>query len=215
LIALIAQEGGAAIRTPPTRSNPLKPSRRSIRFAAVSVFGIYQTLQQANGCSGRRSFLRVLAGLAAFAIGGRGSGGAALAQGNAAGFPLPDELVAATLKRLFGERKLNPADGKIKLDLPVIAEDGGNVAITVDADLPMSGAVRAQHIYIIADKNRRPMLGKFSLSSDSGKAMIATSIRLATSTEVRAIVEMSDGTLYAASKPVRVTISGCDLPPQS
>jgi len=25
---------------------------------------------------------------------------------------------------------------------------------------------------------------------------------------------MSDGTLYAVSKNVRVTISGCDLPPQ-
>ena len=70
-------------------------------------------------------------------------------------------------------------------------------------------------MYIIADKNRRPMLAKFSFSSDSGKASIATSIRLATSTDVQAVIEMSDGTLYAASKPVRVTISGCDLPPQS
>jgi sulfur-oxidizing protein SoxY len=183
----------------------------------VSVFSIYQTLLLANGCSGRRGFLRVLAGLAAFATGGRdfASGGAAWAQGNAAGFPLSDELVAATLKRLFGDRKLNPADGKIKLDLPLIAEDGGNVAITVDSDLPVMGAVRASQIYIIADKNRRPLLAKVFVSGDSGRASVATSIRLATSTDVRAIVEMSDGTLYAASKPVRVTISGCDLPPQS
>ena len=137
------------------------------------------------------------------------------AQAGSPGLPLPDELVAATLKRLFGDRKLNPADGKIKLDVPVIAEDGGNVAIAVDADLPVAGAARAQHMYIIADKNRRPMLAKFSFSSDSGKASIATSIRLATSTDVRAVIEMSDGTLYAASKSVRVTISGCDLPPQS
>ena len=150
-------------------------------------------------------------------MGARGfaSSGDSWAQGNAAGFPLPDELVAATLKRLFGDRRLNPGDGKIKLDLPVIAEDGGNVAITVESDLPVSGAVRASQIYIIVDKNRRPLLAKFFVSSDSGRAAIATSIRLATSTDVRAVVEMSDGTLYAASKPVRVTISGCDLPPQS
>jgi sulfur-oxidizing protein SoxY len=183
----------------------------------VSVFSIPKNLAMASGLSGRRSFLRALAGLAAFAIGAKdfASGGAGWAQGNAPGFPLPDELVAATLKRLFGDRKLNPADGKIQLDLPVIAEDGGNVAIVVDSDLPVAGAVRASHIYLIADKNRRPMLAKFSVSSDSGRATIATSIRLATSTDVRALVEMSDGTLYAASKPVRVTISGCDLPPQS
>jgi predicted secreted protein len=32
---------------------------------------------------------------------------------------------------------------------------------------------------------------------------------------VRAVVEMNDGTLYAVSKHVRVTISGCDMPAQS
>jgi hypothetical protein len=32
---------------------------------------------------------------------------------------------------------------------------------------------------------------------------------------VRAIIEMNDGALYAVSKHVRVTISGCDLPPPS
>ena len=32
---------------------------------------------------------------------------------------------------------------------------------------------------------------------------------------VSVVAEMNDGMLYAVSKPVRVTISGCDLPPQS
>jgi sulfur-oxidizing protein SoxY len=97
----------------------------------------------------------------------------------------------------------------------VIAEDGGNVAISVDTNLPVSGATRVSHIYIISDKNRRPMLAKFSFTPDSGRPSIATSIRLATTTDVRAIVEMNDGTLYAVSRHVRVTISGCDLPPAS
>jgi predicted secreted protein len=143
------------------------------------------------------------------------SGGRVLAQAKPPGWPLDDEPVEATLKRLFGNRKFSSGDGKIKLDLPAIAEDGGNVAISVDANLPVSGATRASHIYIISDKNRRPMLMKVSLSENSGRAAVTTSIRLATSTDVRAVVEMSDGTLYAVSKPVRVTISGCDLPPQS
>jgi sulfur-oxidizing protein SoxY len=166
---------------------------------------------------GRRAFLR---GLAAFGLlaatakdffFGRG----AAAQSGASGLPLPDEPVEATLKRLFGNRPLQPGDGKIKLELPLIAEDGGNVAIGVDASWPVSGAPRVSNIYIVSDKNRRPMLAKFSFTPESGKAFIATSIRLATTTDVRAIVEMSDETLYAVSKNVRVTISGCDLPPQS
>ena len=141
------------------------------------------------------------------------TGGRVFAQTNPPGWPLADEPVEATLKRLFGNRGFISGEGKIKMDLPAIAEDGGNVAISVDADLPVSGATRASHIYIISDKNRRPMLAKFSLSADSGRAAIATSIRLATTTDVRAVVEMNDGALYAVTKHVRVTISGCDLPP--
>lgn len=165
---------------------------------------------------GRRAFLRVAAMIA---VGGASLkdwlfAGAASAQAVTSGLPQPDELVEATLKRLFGNRTFQPGDGKIKLELPLIAEDGGNVAISVDANLPVGGPIRVSSVYIFSDKNRRPMLAKFSFTPESGKAFIATSIRLAMTTDVRAIVEMSDGTLYAASRNVRVTISGCDLPPQ-
>lgn len=166
---------------------------------------------------GRRAFLRALAALATLAATAKDFffGARAVAQSGSSGLPLPDEPVEATLKRLFGNRPLQPGDGKIKLELPLIAEDGGNVAITVDASLPVSGAAHVNSIYIIADKNRRPMLARFSFTPESGKAFIATNIRLATTTDVRAVVEMSDGTLYVVGRNVRVTISGCDLPPQS
>lgn len=137
------------------------------------------------------------------------------AQPAGAGVPLPDEPVERTLNRLFGDRPLRPGAGKIKLDLPLIAEDGGNVAVSVESDQPIAGGLHLSHIYIISDKNRRPMLAKFTFAPESGRAFISTSVRLATTTDVRAVAEMSDGTLYAVSKNVRVTISGCDLPPQS
>ena len=164
----------------------------------------------------RRVFLRIAAGFIAGAAGLKESVFArkALAQSGFSGFPLPDEPVEVTMKRLFGNRTLRPGGGKIKLDLPLIAEDGGNVAVSVESDLPLAGATRLNHIYIVSDKNRRPMLAKFTFTPESGKAFIATSVRLATSTDVRAIAEMSDGTLYGVAKHVRVTISGCDLPPQ-
>ena len=174
-------------------------------------------MRERSICFSRRAFLRVLGVSAGIILGFEHfvSNWHVWAQTSAPGFPLPDELVGTTLKRLFGERKFQPGEGKIKLELPTIAEDGGNVALSIDSELPVTGAVRASNIYIVADRNRRPMLAKFTLTSDSGRAAIATSIRLATSTDVRAVIEMSDGTLYATSKPVRVTISGCDLPPQS
>jgi sulfur-oxidizing protein SoxY len=160
----------------------------------------------------RRLFLRLAALAGGFAW-GFVSISRVFAQ-NVSGLPLPDEPVEGTLKRLFGSRAINSGTGKIKMDLPQIAEDGGNVAITVEANMPVSGPSHVSHLYIIADKNRRPMLAKFSFTPDSGRASISTSIRLAATTDVRAVVEMSDGALYSVSRHVRVTISGCDLPPQ-
>lgn len=165
----------------------------------------------------RRWFLRRLATLLA-AIGvGRDflTPSRAAGQTPQLGMPLPDESVEATLKRLFGNRLMQRGDDKIKVELPQIAEDGGSVAINIDSTLPVNGAAALSNLYIIADKNRRPMLAKFSFTPESGRALVATSIRLATSTDVRVVAEMSDGTLYSVTKPVRVTISGCDLPPQS
>ena len=169
-----------------------------------------------NSLLTRRAYLRMAAvwfGFAAiaktlvFARAGR-------AEEVFSGFPQPNEKIDAALKRLFGNRAVNSGEGKIKLEMPLIAEDGSNVPTTVDVNLPLTGGTHVNHIYIISDKNRRPLIAKFSFTPQSGKAFISTSIRLATTTDVRAMVELSDQTLYAVTKHVRVTISGCDLPPQ-
>jgi sulfur-oxidizing protein SoxY len=172
---------------------------------------------KSNNLLTRRACLRMVAAWVGFAASTKALVFATTgwAQEVFSGLPQPDEKVEATLKRLFGNRPLRSGEGKIKLEVPLIAEDGGNVAITVDVNLPLTGATHVNNVYIISDKNRRPMLAKFSFTPESGKALAATSIRLATTTDVRAIVELSDSTLYAVTKHVRVTISGCDLPPQS
>ena len=171
--------------------------------------------KQKRGLS-RRAFLRGLAAILTLSATAKELlfGSEASGQVAPSGLPLPDEKVEATLKRLFGNRPLNQGEGKVKLELPLIAEDGANVAVTVEASLPMTPASYVSNIYIISEKNRRPMLAKFSFTPEAGKAYIATSIRLAATTDVRAVVEMNDGTLYAVSRPVRVTVSGCgdDVP---
>jgi len=169
-----------------------------------------------NSLVTRRACLRIAAAWFGFAATAKGLvfATAGRAQEMFSGFPQPDEKVEATLKRLFGNRPLQSGEGKIKFEAPLIAEDGSNVAIAVDVNLPLTGATHVNNIYIISDKNRRPMLAKFSFTPESGKALIATSIRLATTTDIRAVAELSDGSLYAVTKHVRVTISGCDLPPQ-
>ena len=72
---------------------------------------------------GRRTFLRVITAVLAFVSTAKDIlfTARADAQSVATGLPLPDELIEATMKRLFGNRTLQPGAGKIKLDLPLIA----------------------------------------------------------------------------------------------
>jgi len=125
------------------------------------------------------------------------------------GMPKPDEKVEDTINRLFGNRSIAPADGKVKLEAPLIAENGAVVPVTVEADLPMTPQNYVKSIYIIADNNRRPLNAKFSLTPEVGQATISTNIRLAQTTDVRAVVEMNDGALYMVKQAVKVTVGGC------
>ena len=160
----------------------------------------------------RRTFLKLAGGAGAVAAAvslGLSVSGGAVAQGSAPGTPLPDEKVADTLTRLFGNRPIQAAGDRIKLDAPMIAENGAVVPVRVDVELPMTANDHVQNIYIISDKNRRPLNAQFSLTPDSGKASVATNIRLASTTDVRAIAETSKGALYEVKREVKVTVGGC------
>jgi sulfur-oxidizing protein SoxY len=163
--------------------------------------------------SRRRTALKVLgaAGVMAGAVSlGLGFAGSAGAQaGKGPGFPQADEKVADTLKRLFGDRPIQAAGERIKFDAPLIAENGAVVPVRVEVDLPMTQDDYVKNIYIISDANRRPLNAQFSLTPDSGRASVGTNIRLASTTDVRAIAETSKGALYEVKREVKVTVGGC------
>lgn len=121
----------------------------------------------------------------------------------------PEEPVAATIKRLFGDRPIEDAAGAIRLDLPLIAENGAQVAMTVEVDSPMTPERHVRHIYVISDRNRRPLNARFTLTPAMGQAHVGANLRLGESTDVRAVAELSDGTLLMARRAVRVTVGGC------
>ncbi|HEY7495902.1 MAG TPA: thiosulfate oxidation carrier protein SoxY, partial [Candidatus Tectomicrobia bacterium] len=89
----------------------------------------------------RRDLLRALGLIGATGVAvslGLGGFRKVTAQQARLGMPQPDESVDATLNRLFGNRPLSPGDGKVKLEAPLIAENGSVVPVTVEADLPMT-----------------------------------------------------------------------------
>jgi len=101
------------------------------------------------------------------------------------------------------------AQGKIKLDLPEIAENGNTVPMTVTVESPMTEQSHVTDVLIVADENPRSGVVTFHFSPASGVAEANTRIRLAATQDVIAVAKMNDGSVFMASKQVKVTIGGC------
>jgi sulfur-oxidizing protein SoxY len=102
-----------------------------------------------------------------------------------------------------------PVQGKVKPDLPEIAENGNTVPMTVSVDSPMTEAAYVKAIHVVTDNNPQPEVASFYLSPANGKAEVQTRIRLATTMHVIAYTELSDGTVWSDQAEAKVTIGGC------
>ena len=102
-----------------------------------------------------------------------------------------------------------PTEGKVKLDLPEIAENGNTVPMTVSLDSPMTDASHVTEVLVVAEGNPNGGVVTFHFSPASGVAEANTRIRLAATQDVTAVAKMNDGSFYMASKQVKVTIGGC------
>ncbi|MGH7310566.1 MAG: thiosulfate oxidation carrier protein SoxY [Candidatus Rokuibacteriota bacterium] len=119
------------------------------------------------------------------------------------------EGVQDGLKRLFGSRPLKDGAGAVKLDVAAIAENGAVVPLTVEVGAPMTTSGYVKHVYIVADKNRIPIIARATLAPEAGQALVGATVRLGETGDVRAIAELSDGTLLQVKREVKVTVSGC------
>jgi sulfur-oxidizing protein SoxY len=101
------------------------------------------------------------------------------------------------------------AEGKVRLDLPEIAENGNTVPITVTVDSPMTEQSHVTDVLVVADGNPRGGVATFHFSPASGVAEANTRIRLAATQNISAVAKMNDGSFFTVSKQVKVTIGGC------
>lgn len=115
--------------------------------------------------------------------------------------------VADEIKKLFGGKAMG--EGKVKLDVPEIAENGLVVPINIDVDSPMSGTDFVKSVHVFADGNPLPQVVTYHFTPESGKASASTRMRLAQTQNVIAVAEMSSGALFSAKAQVKVTIGGC------
>ncbi|HEX4171325.1 MAG TPA: thiosulfate oxidation carrier protein SoxY [Acetobacteraceae bacterium] len=112
--------------------------------------------------------------------------------------------VAALIAQLVGEGELR--DGRVKLDLPVMVENGNSVGMTVTVDAPVANV---RSIDVFAEGNPLPHVLRVTFGPHAGAARFATRIRLATSQTVIAVAKLADGSCWRDSVDLLVTLAAC------
>ncbi len=98
---------------------------------------------------------------------------------------------------------------RVLLLTPRLADNGLSVPVTVRVDSPMRADDHVRRVVLLSNRNPRPVIAEFELGPWSGKAEIATRVRLNGSQEVMALVETSDGRWWQGTAEVEVTESAC------
>lgn len=152
----------------------------------------------------RRSFLAHIAVLAAAPL-------AAVRRAFAQQFAQQTEAqtaaVNALIDKITGGAPL--ARGRVKLDIPTLADNGNSVSLRVMVDSPMTAADHVKSIHLFAPRNPRPAVAAFYFGPGAGRAQVSTRIRLSGSQGVMAVAALSDGSFWLAVADVAVTVSAC------
>ena len=99
--------------------------------------------------------------------------------------------------------------GKVKLDLPPLIDNGNAVPLSVAVESPMTPADYVKAIHVFTEQNPQPNVVSAYLGPRSGRASVATRVRLADTQTVVAIAALSDGSFWSDSVDVVVTLSAC------
>jgi sulfur-oxidizing protein SoxY len=115
------------------------------------------------------------------------------------------------IQDIFNNRPMSDGAGVIAIEMPYRAEDAAIVPVTLRAKLPPGDARRVVAITLVIDQNPAPMAARFELGQDSSVSEISTRVRVNSYTDVHAVAELSDGTLYMTKTYVKAS-GGCSAP---
>ena len=101
-----------------------------------------------------------------------------------------------------------PVEGRVKLELPELAENGNTVPLSVTVDGAMGEGAHVEEILVVAPANPNARVITFRFSPASVPEA-STRIRLAETQDVIAVAKLSDGTFFSAARQIKVTIGGC------
>lgn len=118
-----------------------------------------------------------------------------------------EDAVAAAIREAVGDAPI--ADGGIVLRVPQVAENGGQVPLTVLVESPMTAADHVSAIHVFATRNPTPGVATFRLTPLLARAEVQTRIRLAEDQRIIVLAQSNDGRVRRATAELRVTTGGC------
>ena len=98
-------------------------------------------------------------------------------------------------------------DGRVRLDLSPLVENGNTVPVTVS--VPGADGSTVRRLAIFTERNPQPEVAVFTLGALAGRAQVATRMRLATSQTVVALAQLADGSAWQHRVDVVVTLAAC------
>lgn len=113
----------------------------------------------------------------------------------------------------FPGKKLEPAPF-IHLTAPSRAASGDQVPFAFSIEHPMTEKQYIKSVTLFVDGNPVPLTAVFHLTPESGKAEIATRIRLESDSPVHVVAESNDGRFYVNAVMVKAS-GGCSGPATS
>jgi sulfur-oxidizing protein SoxY len=99
--------------------------------------------------------------------------------------------------------------GKVKIDISPLVENGNSASMGVFVNHPPNAQAYVRRIAIFNEKNPQPEVVVFHLNPRSGSSRVDTRIRLATTQQLAAVAELSDGSYWSDSREVIITIAAC------
>lgn len=99
--------------------------------------------------------------------------------------------------------------GRVTLDIAPLVENGNAVPVTIAVDSPMTAADHVKRLAIFNERNPQREVAVFHLGPRAGRAQVSTRIRLATSQQLVALAELSDGSIWSRRVDVIVTLAAC------
>ena len=111
------------------------------------------------------------------------------------------------IRKVVGNAEVR--QGRVKLDVPPLIDNGNAVPLSVEVESPMTAADHVKAIHVFTERNPQPYVLTAHLGPRSGRARVSTRARIADTGTVMAIAQMSDGSFWSHSVRVIVTLSAC------